>query len=220
MANGATSIKTMKEEKVEIPKPKARDYPMMTKEANYLPEVITCTILTNLFPDRVLYDSGESVSFLSYDFIKRLSTPLNRLPKLLEVKIADNKEVTVSHVLCGVDIEIDDNIFKIDLIPILLGEFDIVIGMDWLGKHNAAILRSQKIIQLKNSRGREFSIYGEKEKDVSSGVWSGVWFSVVGSEMFTPTSGSLGSGPKGPPSSVVTGTVVGASSAMASSLRV
>ncbi|GKA25894.1 putative reverse transcriptase domain-containing protein [Tanacetum coccineum] len=33
-----------------------------------------------------------------------------------------------------VEIEIDDSVFKIDLIPIVLGAFDIVIGMDWLDR--------------------------------------------------------------------------------------
>lgn len=70
----------------------------------------------------------------------------------------------MSNVHRRVEIAVDDNVFKIDLIPIMLGEFDIVIGMDWLGEHNAAILCRQKIIRLENSYGREFTIYGKKGK--------------------------------------------------------
>ena len=51
-------------------------------------------------------------------------------------------------------------------------------------------------------------------QDVSSRVWSGIRFSVVGSEIFTPTGGSLGSGPIGPASKVFVGTVGGVSPAM------
>ncbi|GJT48777.1 hypothetical protein Tco_0974934 [Tanacetum coccineum] len=40
----------------------------------------------------------------------------------------------VSKVYRDVEIEIDDSDFKIDLIPIVLGAFDIVIGMDWLDR--------------------------------------------------------------------------------------
>nr|GEY66419.1 hypothetical protein [Tanacetum cinerariifolium] len=72
-----------------------------------------------------------------------------------------------AHVLCdsGVEIEIDDSTFRIDLIPIMLGVFDIVIGMDWLDKYNANILCSQKLIQVVNPQGREIIIYGDKRKD-------------------------------------------------------
>ncbi|GKC12711.1 putative reverse transcriptase domain-containing protein [Tanacetum coccineum] len=44
--------------------------------------------------------------------------------------------------------EVDDSIFRIDLIPIMLGVFDIVIGMDLLHKYNANILCSQKLIRV------------------------------------------------------------------------
>nr|GEX81836.1 zinc finger, CCHC-type, retrotransposon Gag domain protein [Tanacetum cinerariifolium] len=51
--------------------------------------------------------------------------------------------VTVSKVYQDVEIEIDDSVFKINLIPIVLGAFDIVIGMDWLDskKEHEAHLR-------------------------------------------------------------------------------
>ncbi|GKG06536.1 putative reverse transcriptase domain-containing protein, partial [Tanacetum coccineum] len=75
---------------------------------------------------------------------KNLSIPPNKLPLPLEVDIAGDKVVVVSNVYHEVEIEIDDNVFRIDLIPIMLGVFDIVIGMDWLDKYNANILCSQK----------------------------------------------------------------------------
>nr|GEV91511.1 hypothetical protein [Tanacetum cinerariifolium] len=95
---------------------------------------------------------------------EKLSTPLNKLLKPLEVEIADSKFVSVTNVYRDVDIEIDDSVFKIDLIPIMLREFNIVIGMDWLNKHNATILCSQKIIQVVNPNGREIILNGEKRK--------------------------------------------------------
>nr|GEX68312.1 retrovirus-related Pol polyprotein from transposon TNT 1-94 [Tanacetum cinerariifolium] len=51
-----------------------------------------------------------------------------------EVEIAGDEIVVVSKVYRDVEIEIDDSVFKIDLIPIVLGAFDIVIGMDWLDR--------------------------------------------------------------------------------------
>ncbi|GJV69506.1 zinc finger, CCHC-type, retrotransposon gag domain protein [Tanacetum coccineum] len=109
--------------------------------------------LCKKYPARVLYDSGASVSFVSYEFSKNLSTPSSKLPFPLEVEIADSKVVVVSNVYRDVEIEIDDSTFRIDLIPIMLGVFDIVIDMDWLDKYNANIFCSQKLVRVINPQG-------------------------------------------------------------------
>ncbi|GJT19774.1 putative reverse transcriptase domain-containing protein [Tanacetum coccineum] len=115
-------------------------------------------------PTRVLYDSGASVSFVSHEFSKNVTTPINKLPFHLEVEIVDDKVVVVSNMFHNVEIEIDDSTFKIDLIPIMLGVFDIVISMDWLEKYDASILCSQKLVRVVNPQGREIIIYGDKRK--------------------------------------------------------
>nr|GEX27601.1 reverse transcriptase domain-containing protein [Tanacetum cinerariifolium] len=129
----AKPLKSIKEEKVgkaRVPNPNARVYVMAADEDKLVHDVVTCTILVNSIPTRVLYDSGASISFISYEFSKNLSTPPNRLPFLLEVEIAYSKVVVVSNVYCDVEIEINDSTVRIDLIPIMLGVFDIVMGMD------------------------------------------------------------------------------------------
>ncbi|GJZ82035.1 putative reverse transcriptase domain-containing protein [Tanacetum coccineum] len=160
-------MKSIKEEKVEktrIPTPTAQAYMMAAEEDKVVRDVVTCTILFYSIPARVLYDSGASVSFMSFEFSKNLSTPPSKLPFPLEVEIAGNEIVIVSKVYRDVEIEIDDSVFRIDLIPIVLGAFDIVIGMDWLGRYNANILCSQKLVRVVNPLGREIIIYGDKRK--------------------------------------------------------
>ncbi|GJR67398.1 putative reverse transcriptase domain-containing protein, partial [Tanacetum coccineum] len=156
--------KCEKVEKVVISNPTARAYMMATEEAKGVHDVVTGTILINSIPARVLYDSGASVSFVSFEFSKSLPTPPNKLPFPLEVEIAGNEIVVVSKVYRDVEIEIDDSVFKIDLIPIVLRAFDIVIGMDWLDRYNANILCSQKHVRVVNPQGREIIIYGDKRK--------------------------------------------------------
>ncbi|GKE53270.1 hypothetical protein Tco_1488426, partial [Tanacetum coccineum] len=101
------SIKEEKAEKAGVPNLKARVYVMAAEEDKLVHDVFTCTIPVNSIPAHVLYDSGA-------------------------IEIADSKVLVVSNVYRDVEIEIDDIIFKIDLIPIMLGVFDIVIGMDRL----------------------------------------------------------------------------------------
>nr|GEX92135.1 hypothetical protein [Tanacetum cinerariifolium] len=122
-------LKSIKEEKV-----------MAAKKDKLVHDVVTGTILVNSIPTSVWYESGVSVSSVSYEFIKNLSTIPNKLPFPLEVKIADSKVVVVSNVYRDVEIEIGDSTFRIELIPIMLGVFDIVINTDWLDKYNVIIL--------------------------------------------------------------------------------
>nr|GFC30421.1 hypothetical protein [Tanacetum cinerariifolium] len=69
---------------------------------------------------------------------------------ITEVEIAGKEIVVVSKVYRDVEIKIDDSVFKIVLIPIVLGVVDIMIGMDWLDRYNASILCSKKIVLVVN----------------------------------------------------------------------
>ncbi|GJV66514.1 putative reverse transcriptase domain-containing protein, partial [Tanacetum coccineum] len=157
-------LKEEKMEKTGVPNPKPHVYMMATKEDKRVQDVMTGTILVNYLPARVLYDSGASVSFVSHEFSKNLSASPNNFPFPLEVEILDSKVVIVSNVYRDVEIEIDDSNFKIDQLPIMLGVFDIVIGMDWLDKYDANILCSQKLVWVINSQGWEIIICGDRRK--------------------------------------------------------
>ncbi|GJV86010.1 putative reverse transcriptase domain-containing protein [Tanacetum coccineum] len=52
-------------------------------------------------------------------------------------------------------------IFKIDLMPIELGTFDVIIGMDWLVKHDAVIIYGKKVVCISNGN-KTLIIEGDK----------------------------------------------------------
>ncbi|GKB16391.1 putative reverse transcriptase domain-containing protein [Tanacetum coccineum] len=56
-----------------------------------------------------------------------------------EVELADGR-VSTNVVLKGCTLSLVNHIFEIDLLPIELGRFDVIIGMDWLVKHDAVIV--------------------------------------------------------------------------------
>ena len=47
--------------------------------------------------------------------------------------------ILVTHIYKNCYIEIKGHEFVINLIPIQLGEFDVILGMDWLSRHEAVI---------------------------------------------------------------------------------
>nr|GEX11412.1 hypothetical protein [Tanacetum cinerariifolium] len=54
-------------------------------------------------------------------------------------------------------------IFMINLIPIMLGVFEIVIGWDWLKKYDANILCSQKLVRVVNPQDTSFEKKGVED---------------------------------------------------------
>ncbi|XP_024962939.1 uncharacterized protein LOC112503099 [Cynara cardunculus var. scolymus] len=54
--------------------------------------------------------------------------------------------------------------FRIDLIPIPLGSFDIIVGMDWLSKNRAELSCIEKIIRISLPEGGILKVHGEKPR--------------------------------------------------------
>ncbi|GJV60208.1 putative reverse transcriptase domain-containing protein [Tanacetum coccineum] len=63
-----------------------------------------------------------------------------------EVELADARVVSTKTVLKGCTLNLVNHIFEIDLMPIELGTFDIIISMDWLVKHDAIIVCGEKVV--------------------------------------------------------------------------
>ena len=66
------------------------------------------------------------------------------VPTLLDtpysIELADGKPVEVTHIHRDCKLELSGQLFAINLLPITLGSFDLVVGMDWLSKQHAEIL--------------------------------------------------------------------------------
>nr|GEU50974.1 putative reverse transcriptase domain-containing protein [Tanacetum cinerariifolium] len=65
-----------------------------------------------------------------------------------EVELADERVVSTNSVLKGYTLNLVNHIFEIDLMPIELGTFDVIIGMDWLVKHDTIIVCSEKVVHV------------------------------------------------------------------------
>ncbi|GJR45155.1 putative reverse transcriptase domain-containing protein [Tanacetum coccineum] len=94
----------------------------------------------------MLFDSGTDRSFVSTTF----STLLDVIPSTLDVsyavKLADGRILNTNVILRGYTLGLLGHPFNIDLMPIELGSFDAIIGMDWLAKYHAMIVYNEKII--------------------------------------------------------------------------
>ncbi|GKC13172.1 hypothetical protein Tco_1009954, partial [Tanacetum coccineum] len=65
-----------------------------------------------------------------------------------EVKLADQRIVSTNTVLRDCILNLVDHLFKIDLMPIELGTFHVIIGTDWLVERDAVIVYGMKVVHI------------------------------------------------------------------------
>ncbi|XP_076958261.1 uncharacterized protein LOC143633938 [Bidens hawaiensis] len=111
-------------------KPKGRAFHMTTEEAKQADDVITGTFLLNELLTTVLFDSGANKSFISYKFCHALSNPLKKLEQSFTLEIANGKHIEISDAIDDCFLNLEGKIFPIRMMATMLGEFDLVIGMD------------------------------------------------------------------------------------------
>nr|GEX74085.1 putative reverse transcriptase domain-containing protein [Tanacetum cinerariifolium] len=82
------------------------------------------------------------------------------------VMIVESKDVEPQgpNVVTGCTLNLVNHIFEINLMPIELGTFDVIIGMDWLVKHDVVIVCGEKVVRI--PYGNEMLIV-ESDKGVS-----------------------------------------------------
>ncbi|XP_035830755.1 uncharacterized protein LOC118480153 [Helianthus annuus] len=154
--------KDVKDTQAETQKSKARSFHLTAAEAKIEPDVVSGIFAINSIPARILFDMGANKSFVLHGFIQHPSFVLTKLPMPLEVEIGNNKSFVVCDVCRNFKLSIDDDEYSIDLIPMSMGEIQVVIGMDWVSRHHAKVVCIRKEIKLTSPSRKHVTIYEEK----------------------------------------------------------
>ncbi|GJQ89663.1 putative reverse transcriptase domain-containing protein [Tanacetum coccineum] len=120
--------------------------------ANPDSNVITGTFLLNNCYASMLFDSGTDRSFVSYTFSALLDVTPSTLDTTYDIEFADGRISKTNIILRGCTLGLLCHPFDIDLMPIELGHFDVIIGMHWLEKYHAVIVYDEKIVSLLEMR--------------------------------------------------------------------
>ncbi|GJY35166.1 putative reverse transcriptase domain-containing protein [Tanacetum coccineum] len=96
--------------------------------------VITGTFLLNNRYATILFDTGADRSFVSNTFNDLISITPTTLENHYDVELAYGKIIGVNTVIRGRTLNFMNHPFNIDLMPVPLVSFDVIIGMDWLTK--------------------------------------------------------------------------------------
>ncbi|GJX20414.1 putative reverse transcriptase domain-containing protein [Tanacetum coccineum] len=125
-----------------------RAYAIRETERGQGPNVVAGTFLLNNRYVNVLFDSNSDKSFVNTSLSHLIDIKPERLNNSYEVELADGKIVRTNTVLKGCTLNLINHSFEIDLMPIELGMFDVVIRMDWLVERDAVIVCGKKEVHI------------------------------------------------------------------------
>ncbi|GJZ04157.1 putative reverse transcriptase domain-containing protein [Tanacetum coccineum] len=117
-------------------------------DANPDSNVIKGTFLLNNHYAFILFDSGADRSFVSTTFSTLLDITPDTLDISYAVELADRRIFETNTVLRGCTLGLLGHPFNIDLMPVELGSFDVIIGMDWLASHHEVIVCDEKVVRI------------------------------------------------------------------------
>nr|GEZ78464.1 putative reverse transcriptase domain-containing protein [Tanacetum cinerariifolium] len=126
----------------------ARAYAISRGRTNPDSNIVTGTFLLNNCYASMLSDSGADRSFVSTTFSALLDVAPTTLDTSYAVELADGRISETNIILRGCTLGLLGHLFNIDLMPVELGSFDVIIGMDWLAKYHALIVCDKKIIRI------------------------------------------------------------------------
>nr|GEU81983.1 hypothetical protein [Tanacetum cinerariifolium]GEW35307.1 hypothetical protein [Tanacetum cinerariifolium] len=112
------------------------------------PNVVTGMFLFNNRYAFVLFDSGSNWSFVDNRFSSMLDIDPVKIGASYEVELEDGKVVSTNTVLKGCTLNLLNHVFEIDLMPIELGMFNVIIDMAWLVKHDAVIICGERVVRI------------------------------------------------------------------------
>nr|GEY53812.1 hypothetical protein [Tanacetum cinerariifolium] len=126
----------------------ARAYAVGTVRTKLNSNAVMGTFLLNNRYASVLFDTGVDKSFVSIAFSLLIDIIPTTLDHGYDVKLADGRIIWVNTLIRGCTLNFLNHHFNIDLMPVEMGSFDIIIGMDWLVKYHAVIVCNEKLVRV------------------------------------------------------------------------
>ncbi|XP_071708676.1 uncharacterized protein [Rutidosis leptorrhynchoides] len=127
---------------------KGRAFIMTVEEARNDDDIITGTFLVNNCYASILFNTGADRSYVSIEFCTLFDEKPQTLDTKCLVEMANGKFVKVDRIYKECNLTLANKTFKVDLMPVKLGSFDVVLGMDWLSPMKGGIQCFDKTINI------------------------------------------------------------------------
>ncbi|XP_073067224.1 uncharacterized protein [Primulina eburnea] len=112
---------------------------MTQEEADDATDVVSGTILIQSVPAYALFDCGATHSFMSKRFAKKLGCKPAKLNEPFRIATPTSWSIETHEIYRECEISINNQNFSADLIQLIMVDFDLILGMDWLARNNAVV---------------------------------------------------------------------------------
>nr|GEV28008.1 hypothetical protein [Tanacetum cinerariifolium] len=146
-----------------------RAYALGGGESNRDSNVITGTFFLNNRYASTLCDSSADMSFMSTTFSSLIDILPTTLDVSYDVELADKKIIGADTIIRGCTLNLLNHPFNIDIMPIEIGSFDMIIRMDWVLKYHAMIVYDEKIVRITLRKRRRKT--SQRKSDLRTIVW-------------------------------------------------
>jgi hypothetical protein len=133
---------------------------MVVEEAQEAPDVVIGMFLINDTSTVVMFDSRASHSFISVIFVGKHNLPLALL-RCQMVVISPGGDMPTRQLCPMLNLKIRGVDFVANNIVLESKGIDVILGMDWLSKHEVLINCAKKSIKLTTPEGKEIEFVAE-----------------------------------------------------------
>ena len=137
-----------------------RVFALTYNQAAGAPGTISGTLLVGSRGASVLFDTGSTHLIVAQSFVRHLSVPSQSLDPALSIATPMGTSVVISDLYRECPINLGDKIREANLLTMDMHDFDVILGMDWLDKHQATIDCQAKTVIFGDLKSPEFVFQG------------------------------------------------------------
>ncbi|KAA3453236.1 DNA/RNA polymerases superfamily protein [Gossypium australe] len=135
------------------------------RDATY---VITGSFTVDVIPYFALIDIGSTHSYVSCEMADKLGIWVNETVSKVIVLSPLGQYVHVNKIYKRCLLQVQGEVFPTDLMEFPFGEFDLILGMDWLSEHRVSLDYDTKQVTLRTLDGNEIIMIREHQKYLSN----------------------------------------------------
>ncbi|XP_076902559.1 uncharacterized protein LOC143557351 [Bidens hawaiensis] len=103
---------------------------------------------------------GADMSFITLDFLYIIDKPRDKLSKPFSVEVANGNSIIIDSVIRDCVLTLNKVKLCIDLIPMQMGSFNVIVGMDWLTLYHDEVVCFEKFLHIHLKDGRTLNVFG------------------------------------------------------------
>ncbi|XP_052489862.1 uncharacterized protein LOC128042535 [Gossypium raimondii] len=130
-------------------------YAARHREDRDAPDVITSTFFIFDVPCTALIDIGSTHSYVASFIFENLKISVVSTSSEITILSPLGYSVRVSKLYRSVPLVVQGTIFLVNLMELPFGEFDVILGMDWLVEHRVSLDCTTKRVVLRTEDNKE-----------------------------------------------------------------